>query len=407
MQTQSQFVSNPNTAISSTSFSLPVTASNYIPLSLPVAPITTTSVITCTSTTYTTTVASTIISSTIAPTVTSVSHTCLDQGTNVPTTITNVLSPEEIMQIDEHNTDNNHEVLNSNVRIIKPLGLPIMFPITDEIQSLHTDEDLMSHNLPQSTSWSTLTMDEKLLQIMNGISNVQTTCKTFQLGYNSLVNKCTQLESKVRLNREYIAGVNDDLMSIDKVATVAFNAVKVAEIDIQNIHATLSTSDTQFFARETVISGIPAHCQMAVWEVAERYLIAIGAEHLISHVTEVRELKTKNVISQNQEFYKLVLKFSSFQVRKDIMALKRRRGKITYADLFPTTTIPQDANKILYFNDLLPVDLYKRYTYIVKFFKLNKEISIFCNEGQVFYRRYREPPVLIPNDFDLNLLHTL
>ena len=48
----------------------------------------------------------------------------------------------------------------------------------------------------------------------------------------------------VRLNREYIAGVNDDLTSIDKVATVAFNAVNVAEIDIQNIHATLSTSDT-------------------------------------------------------------------------------------------------------------------------------------------------------------------
>ena len=61
---------------------------------------------------------------------------------------------------------------------------------------------------------------------------------------------------------------------------------------------------------------------MADWEVAERYLIAIGAEHLISHVTEVRELKTKNVNSQNQEFYKLVLKFSSFQVRKDIMYVK-------------------------------------------------------------------------------------
>ena len=95
-------------------------------------------------------------------------------------------------------------------------------------------------------------------------------------------------------------------------------------------------------------------------KVANRFLIAIGAEHLIFHIMGVRE------------YYKLIVKFSSFQLRKDIMALKRRRVKVTFGDLFPPTQIPQDANKVLYFNDLLPLDLYKRYTKISKFFKLNR-----------------------------------
>ena len=250
-------------------------------------------------------------------------------------------------------------------------------------------------------------MDDKLLQIMTGISTLQTSVNTFQQDYNSLVQKCSQIEFEVRQNRDYIVGVNEDLQAVDKVAITVFNAIKVAELDIQTVHTTLSTSDTQFLGRETVISGIPAHCQMPDREVANRFLIAIGAEHLIVHITDIRELKSINVDPQIQEYYKLIVKFSSFRLRNDVMAFKRRRGKVTFGDLFPPTQIRHEANKVLYFNDLLPLDLHKRYTKISKFFKLNRNISIFCNEGQVFFRRNRDPPVLIPDDFDLNMLHTL
>ena len=101
-------------------------------------------------------------------------------------------------------------------------------------------------------------------------------------------------------------------------ATMVYNAVKVAELDIQKVHSTLSTSDTQFLVREIVISRIPAHCQIPDRELAD--LIAIGAQHLIFHVTKVRELKLKNANPESQDFYKLNVKFSSFQVRKNIMS---------------------------------------------------------------------------------------
>ena len=116
------------------------------------------------------------------------------------------------------------------------------------------------------------------------------------------MQKCSQIESEVRQNRDYIVGVNDDLRAVDKVAITALNAIEVAELDIQKVNSTLSTSDTQFLGRETVISGIPAHCQMPDREVANRFLIAIGAEHLKFHITEVRELKSKNVNPESQEY---------------------------------------------------------------------------------------------------------
>ena len=134
--------------------------------------------------------------------------------------------------------------------------------------------------------------------------------------------------------------------------------------------------------------------------------MAINAQHLASHITYVRELKTKNQNPDEQEYYKLVIKFSSFQVRKDVMIFKRRRGKVVFQDLFLPNIVPPDQTKILYFNDLLPAELYSRYTRIVQFFRNNIEISIFCNEGQIFFRRNREPAI-ISNDFDLNLLNAL
>ena len=130
----------------------------------------------------------------------------------------------------------------------------------------------------------------------------QTSAQTFQLDYNSLVQKCSQIEPEVRLNREYVDGVNDDLCAIDKVATTAYNTVKVTGLDIQKVHSTLSTSNTQFLGRETIISRIPAHCQMSDREFADRFFTVNGAEHLILHITEVRELKLKKRQSRKSRF---------------------------------------------------------------------------------------------------------
>ena len=269
--------------------------------------------------------------------------------------------------------------------------------------------DLQTTQSSQTTSdaWCSLSTDDKLLQIMNGITNVNSSVRSFQDGFNSLVKKCSQLETEVRNNRDYILNLNSEINDVDKVASTAYNAVKVAELDLQRVNSTLLTADTQFFDRESVISGIPAHCQMSDREVAGRFLIAIGAEHLILHIIDVRELKSKNTSPANQEYYKLVIKFSSFQVRKDVMVYKRRRGKVIFKDLFPATITPQDSTKILYFNDLHPSDLYKRFSRIVQFFKLDRQIAIFCNEGQIFFRRNKEPEILVPPDFDLNSLNTL
>ena len=74
---------------------------------------------------------------------------------------------------------------------------------------------------------------------MNGITNLQTTVQNFQLGYNSLVKKCSQLEVEVRQNREYIIRVTEDLNTADKVATTVYNVVKVAELYIQKVHSTI------------------------------------------------------------------------------------------------------------------------------------------------------------------------
>ena len=383
--------SQPTIISNTSSQSLPLTTIN----SLPVTSLSSNVVMTST---YTTTIASTVPTFTN----TTISTPLLVQSSSNNQNLIHMDTGNNEHQIRE-NVNTEQQDVHFDTRVIKPLGPPIIYPITDE---LHLTNDIAQNQMNPST-WATTSMDDKLFQIMSGITNLQTSVNTFQQGYNTLVQKCSQIESEVRQNRDYIVGINGDLRAVDKVAVTAFNAIKVAELDIQKVHSTLSTSDTQFMGRETVISGIPAHCQMSDREVADRFLIAIGAEHLIFHITDVQELKTKNINQDNQDYYKLIVKFSSFQLRKDVMSFKRRRGKVTFGDLFPPTQIPHDANKILYFNDLLPLDMHKRYTKISKFFKLNREISIFCNEGQVFFKRNRDPPVLIPDDFDLDKLHTL
>lgn len=392
-------VSQPTTT-SNSSFQSLLPTSTKSSNSLPVTSI---SLNVITTSAYTTTATTTSTVTTLSNTPITTPHIVQSVSNGQNSIHDNTSHSERQMQIDEANGQND---VRLNGKIIKPNGPPIIYPLTDEIQILNSTTDPAQVQINSST-WATTSMDDKLLQIMTGISSLQTLVNTFQQGYNTLVHKCSQIETEVRQNRDYILGVNEDLRAVDKVAVAAFNAIKVAELDVQKVHSTLSTSDTQFFGRETVISGIPAHCQMSDREVADRFLISIGAAHLLYHITDVRELKSKTINQDNQDYYKLIVKFSSFQLRKDIMALKRRRGKVTYGDLFSPTEIPQDANKILYFNDLLPSDLHKRYTKISKFFKLNREINIFCNEGQVFFRRNRDPQVLIPDDFDLNMLHTL
>lgn len=407
--TNSQPLTSPNI----TSQFLPQTTSNSSNLALLSQPVTSSSsVATITSSSSITSSSAT----TAASTVTTSSNTIINTALVIPCTSNNqnllqsnpTTNFDQRMQVD---ISNNQLDAQSNNRIIKPMGPPIIYPMTDGIESTDLIADLITEHQTSTSMWATSSTDEKLLQIMTGISSLQTSVNTFQQGYNTLVQKCGQIEAEVRQNRDYITGVNEDLLAVHNVATTAFNAIKVAEMDIQKVHNTFSTSDTQFLGRETVISGLPAHCQMSDREVADRFMVAIGADHLIFHITEVRELKAKHVTPENQDYYKLIVKFSSFQLRKDVMVLKRRRGKVTYGDLFAPTEVPQDANKVLYFNDLLPLDLHKRYTKIINFFKLNRNInvniSIFCNEGQIFFRRNRDPPVLIPDDFDLNMLHTL
>ena len=103
---------------------------------------------------------------------------------------------------------------------------------------------------------------DKLGKIMQGISSVQLTVQNFQSNFNLMVNKCSQLKNEVRQNRQYMTYLNGDLNAIDKVATAAYNAIKVAESDVQKNHSTLATSDTQLFGREAILSGIPAHFQL-------------------------------------------------------------------------------------------------------------------------------------------------
>ena len=77
-----------------------------------------------------------------------------------------------------------------------------------------------------------VTTDDKLAQIMQDITTVQSTVQNIQSNFNVMVNKCSQLENEIRLNRQYITELNTDINAIDNVATVAYNAVKVAEIDV-------------------------------------------------------------------------------------------------------------------------------------------------------------------------------
>ena len=80
------------------------------------------------------------------------------------------------------------------------------------------------------------------------------------------------------------------------------------------------------------------------------------------------------------------IKFSSPQVRKFVMDLKRRHGRISFQDILDSAFITHDqAKNQIYVNDLLSNELYTEYQRVKKYFKNNKDVLyVYCYQGVIF-----------------------
>ena len=102
-----------------------------------------------------------------------------------------------VIQADNTNHIQNNTNQGNNARKIKPLGPQIMYPITDQIPTSQISELFGNSEKSQNThdTWSTLSTDDKLAQIMQGITSVQSTVQNFLSNFNVMVNKFSQLEN--------------------------------------------------------------------------------------------------------------------------------------------------------------------------------------------------------------------
>lgn len=284
-------------------------------------------------------------------------------------------------------------------------------PQINKIPDLISFSEILTSTPPSTitseanATWQNMNSEDRLTNIMHGISQLMTSMSTLNTAVNQAFDRNIRLENEVKLNREYIQKINTNLNIVDGTASQVLDAMNVAENDINNHRRILATSDTQFLGCETILSGIPNHCPMSIREIADRFLIAINAGHIISNILEVRQLKPKVTEDApvNHTYFKIIIKFSSYQTRKFVIDCKRRRGKIVYKDIIQSSSeTPPDAGKILYLNDLLPSELYNRFNYIKNYFRNYKEITIKCTEGQIFLRKNRDPQILITDNFDLN-----
>ena len=68
---------------------------------------------------------------------------------------------QQQMIVDSNNYPSNHQQLvQDNIRVIKPIGPPIIYPLTDGIQSSDLLTDLENPIL--TSTWATSSMDDKL-----------------------------------------------------------------------------------------------------------------------------------------------------------------------------------------------------------------------------------------------------
>ena len=74
-------------------------------------------------------------------------------------------------------SNDQHEV-QLGARTINQMGPPIIYPITDAIQSSVSTTDFLE-NTEQASAWAASILDDKLLRIMTDISGLQNSVNTF------------------------------------------------------------------------------------------------------------------------------------------------------------------------------------------------------------------------------------
>lgn len=219
--------------------------------------------------------------------------------------------------------------------------------------------------------------------------------KVFEDNYSKVLLDIEELRKTTRVNTDNISLTNDNLKQLH-------DAIHAAEMSIQELYHNVSSKS--FDCSEVLLTGLPEDSSLDNKTIVFNFLNKIGAGHLKTQVLNIRQFKP-NKLNDSYSTVNLVIKFSSSEVRKFVMNLKRQYGKITYQDVLDSAFIshPQ-AKKQIFANDLLENDVYKKYLEIKQYFKDDPDVSVFTYEGDVYVKKKGYAPDLITFHTDYKTL---
>ena len=230
-----------------------------------------------------------------------------------------------------------------------------------------------SYKLFAMSELQELVLNNDIKQLIQGCYKA---LEGFGISLQEIAQELKNVNSQVLKNIEQISSSNNEIKTLRQ-------AIIAAEISIDQICTNL---DFSYNCTEVLLTGLPEDCSLDNQTIVFNFLNKIGAGYLTSHILNIRQFKANNQKSdQNYNSINLVIKFSSSQVRKFVMDLKRRHGKITFQDILNSAFIcHSQANKKIYVNDLLSNELYTEYQRVKKHFQNNKDVYVYSYKGAIF-----------------------
>ena len=180
-----------------------------------------------------------------------------------------------------------------------------------------------------------LNNSNNLNQVIQGIF---TALEGFGVSLQGIAQELRNINLQVLSNLEQISSSNSNL-------AILREAIIAAETNIDQISTRLEFSSN---CTEVLLTGLPADCSLDNQTIVFNFLNKIGAGYLTSHILNIRQFKVNNTNHQksdNHNSINLVIKFSSPQVRKFVMDLKRRHGRISFQDILDSAFITHDQAK--------------------------------------------------------------
>lgn len=161
---------------------------------------------------------------------------------------------------------------------------------------------------------------------------------------------------------------------------------------------------------DVLITGIPSSAEISHSEIVFRVLTCLDLVRLHNDILDIRQMLPKrptyaattahSSTTTPPQFISLLVKFKSVDIRSFVIDAKRRRGKITVADIFGET-VPELSERTVFVNEFLPSRVYNLHRQARQRAQDFNYSHVWARNGSVFVRKEdnsRPMPIVTADD---------